>query len=128
MAKTKKTQNVVSKDWYPNTRHRCLSYGLPRQTSSTVVERPARSINKILARQQQTGVEQSYSRTIPTQHDEKFGQMDVLGTICQDGHQLMQEYLDASKPNPKTNPSKTQVDVPTVDPTESDSSDTSAIE
>lgn len=120
MAKKDKIKNDVSTDWYPSKRLRCLSYGKPRETLSTVVERPARSINKILARQQQTGVEQSYSRTIPTQHDEEFGKVDVLGTICQDGHQLMQEYLDASKPKPKTNPAKTQKDEPTVAPTESE--------
>lgn len=120
MAKKEKLQTTAYTDYYPSKRLRCLSYGKPRETSSTIVERPARSINKILARQQQTGVEQSYSRTIPTQHDEEFGKVDVLGTICQDGHQLMQEYLDASKPKPKTNPAKTQKDEPTVDPTESE--------
>lgn len=122
MAKIKNThtESCIVRDYYPNTRLRCTSFGKPRETSSTIVERPARSINKILARQQQTGVEQSYSRTIPTQHDEKFGKVDVLGTICQDGHQLMQDYLDASKPKPKTNPTKANVDEPTVAPSESD--------
>lgn len=124
MSKSTKPQTQVCTDWYPSKRLRCLSYGKPRETSSTVVERPARSINKILARQQQTGVEQSYSRTIPTQHDEEFGKVDVLGTICQDGHQLMQEYLEASKPKPKPNPPTTQIEEPTVAPTESETSAT----
>lgn len=127
MAKKIKKANLPLPDFYPSKRLRCLSYGLPRETSSTVVERPARSINKILARQQQSGVEQSYSRTIPTQHDEQFGKVDVLGTICQDGHQLMQDYLDASKPKPKkSNPAKTTE--PTTDPVESDFGDSNVTE
>lgn len=120
MAKKLINNEVVSTDYYPSKRLRCQPFGVPRVTPTTVVERPARSINKILARQQQTGVEQSYSRTIPTQHDEQFGKVDVLGTICQDGHELMQVYLDASKSKPKSNPIKTKVNDPSVDPVESD--------
>lgn len=91
MTKKKKTATM---DWYPSKRIRNEYVGNSRELPD-VVERPACSTAKMLARQQLQGIEQCDSRTIPVQHDQAFGEVDVLGTICQDGHALMQSYIDS---------------------------------
>ncbi len=87
-------KKIVLNAYYPSKRKRNNVSPTLRQERD-VVPIPAQNIGKLLARQQAQGVEQCTSRTIPVQHDQAFGEPGVLGTVCQDGHLLMQQILDS---------------------------------
>lgn len=89
-------KKVVLSAYFPSKRKRNNVSPILREERD-IVPIPAQNIGKLLARQQAQGVEQCTSRTIPVQHDQAFGDPGVLGTVCQDGHLLMQKMLDANK-------------------------------